>query len=264
MPGMANRTFAVGDIHGDLAALRQTLAMLPALDAQDTLVFLGDYLDRGPESRQVVEFVRLELPRSTPAKIVTLRGNHEDGWVRVKNGGWPEFIIPIGNGCLATLRSYEGALHFEGDVPSIREIKRMQDASFFPEDTMEWMSALPHFYEDEHAIYVHAGLVEVEKGRFGHPSELTNKTPLLWVRTLKFFTEYRGKQVICGHTTTDHLPPELSAHTPDDPFDMWVGERVKVIDTGCGKGGFLTVLELPSGTVYESRNAQASAPPGPP
>ena len=48
---MAHRTFAVGDIHGDLAALRAVLAKLPPLDAEDTLVFLGDYLDRGPESR---------------------------------------------------------------------------------------------------------------------------------------------------------------------------------------------------------------------
>ena len=143
-----------------------------------------------------------------------------------------------GNGCLATLRSYEDALHFDGDVPSVREIKRMQDAGFFPPETIAWFEALPHYYEDEHAIYVHAGLTEREPGRFAHPSELANKTPLLWVRTLKFFTEYRGKQVVCGHTTTQHLPPELSSWTPDDPFDMWVGERVKVIDTGCGKGGF--------------------------
>lgn len=260
MPAMAGRTFAVGDIHGDIEALRGTLGLLPTLDAGDTVVFLGDYVDRGPSSRQVVEFVRVEFPRSTPAKVVALRGNHEDGWLRVKNGGWPEFIIPINNGCLATLRSYEDALHFEGDVPSVREIKRMQDAGFFPPETLAWFSALPHYYEDDHAIYVHAGLTEREPGRFAHPSELENKTPLLWVRTLKFFTEYRGKQVVCGHTTTEHLPPELSSWTPDDPLDMWVGERVKVIDTGCGKGGFLTILELPAGVVYESRSLPGHAP----
>lgn len=258
---MANRTFAVGDIHGDLVALRTALAKLPPLDENDTLVFLGDYLDRGYQSRQVIELVRTELPKTTKAKIVALRGNHEDGWIRVKNGGWPEFVIPINNGCLATLRSYEDALYFEGDVPSPREMKRMQDASFFPRDVIEWMQGLPHYYEDEHALYVHAGLVEASDGTFQHPKTMADMTLVLWVRTMKFFKDYRGKQVVCGHTSTDHLPPELSSFTPEDPLDMWVGENVKVIDTGCGKGGFLTILELPAVRVYESRDTPPRATP---
>ncbi len=259
---MANRTFAVGDIHGDLGALRAALAKLPTLDEKDTLVFLGDYLDRGFQSRQVIDFIREELPKTSKAKIVTLRGNHEDGWLRVKHGGWPEFVIPIGNGCLATMRSYDSQIYFEGDAPSPREMKRMQDASFFPKPVMEWMESLPYYYEDEHAIYVHAGLVESADGTFQHPSQMVDKTLLLWVRTMKFFKEYRGKRIVCGHTSTDHLPPELSQYTPEDPLDMWMGENVLAIDTGCGKGGFLTVVELPSVKVYESRDAVSSSGSG--
>lgn len=57
-----------------------------------------------------------------------------------------------------------------------------------------------------------------------------------------------------GHTKTETLPPELSTHTPDDPTDMWAGECVVALDTGCGsQDGFLTALELPAMTVYESR-----------
>jgi serine/threonine protein phosphatase 1 len=70
---------------------------------------------------------------------------------------------------------------------------------------------------------------------------------------MRFFQGYRGKRVVCGHTATENLPPELSSFTPEDPLDMWVGENVVVIDTGCGKGGFLTVLELPALKTYESR-----------
>ena len=98
----------------------------------------------------------------------------------------------------------------------------MQHGEFLPDDVVDWMNALPYFYEDEHAIYVHAGLVEKD-GKWLHPS------------------------------ATENLPPELSSFTPEDPLDMWVGENVVVIDTGCGKGGFLTVLELPAMKVYESR-----------
>src|SRR5690242_15588574 len=102
---MAARTFAIGDIHGDLAALEKLLASLPLLNKDDTLVFVGDYIDRGPKSAEVVAFLRA-LPSQTPAKVVLLRGNHEDGWLRVIERGWPEFTLPQPNGCLATLRSF--------------------------------------------------------------------------------------------------------------------------------------------------------------
>jgi serine/threonine protein phosphatase 1 len=249
---MANRTFAVGDIHGDLAALKRTVEQLPSLDASDTLVLMGDYLDRGAQSAQVVAYVRHELPKLVPGKLVCLRGNHEDGWLRVASGGWPEFVIPVANGCLATLKSYRGELSSEGEMPSREEMITMQSGDFLPEDVVQWMSSLPYYYEDQHAIYVHAGLVEKD-GKWLHPSETENPTQLLWVRTMRFFQGYRGKRVVCGHTATENLPPELSSFTPEDPLDMWVGENVVVIDTGCGKGGFLTILELPAMKVYESR-----------
>lgn len=74
---MAGRTFAIGDIHGELGHLRKLMAKLPRLDTQDTLVFLGDYIDRGPHSKQVVEYVRY-LPKMIQTKVIALRGNHED------------------------------------------------------------------------------------------------------------------------------------------------------------------------------------------
>lgn len=253
---MAHRTFAIGDIHGDLEHLNLLLGKLPAIDGEDTVVFLGDYLDRGPRSKEVIQIVRA-LDHLVGCNVICLRGNHEDAWLRVLDRGWPEFVLPPVNGCLATMRSFDEKIFFEGDVPSVAEMKRMQDASFFPKDVLDWMLALPHYYEDEHAIYVHAGLVEGEDGKFRHPSEMADPTLLLWVRTLKFFKDYRGKRVICGHTSTDHLPPELSMYTPEDPLDMWMGENVLAIDTGCGKGGFLTIVELPALTVYESRTKAA-------
>ena len=68
-----------------------------------------------------------------------------------------------------------------------------------------------------------------------------------------FFREYRGKHLVIGHTTTNELPQELSKYTPADPDDLWAGDYVTALDTGCGKGGFLTAFELPSRLVYESR-----------
>ncbi len=250
---MSKRTFAVGDIHGDMVALKKLMGRLPKLTKDDTVVFVGDYVDRGSDSRRVIDYVRTEYPASTPAKVVALRGNHEDGWLRVAAGGWPEFILPPTNGCLATLRSYTGDLYFDGDHPTQKEYELMAQGTFFPEEILSWMDQLPFWYEDDHAIYVHAGLVQ-EAGKWVHPRDVKQAPLLCWVRTMEFFRDYRGKRVVCGHTSTDHLPPELSSFTPDDPLDMWVGDSVCAIDTGCGKGGFLTAVELPALKVYESRN----------
>ena len=114
------------------------------------------------------------------------------------------------------------------------------------------MRILPYFYEDEHAIYVHAGLPHDDLG-FPHPAQVKTPAALLWCRDEAFFRSYKGKLVVFGHTVTELLPPELSSYTPEDPTDIWAGPCTIGLDTGCGKGGFLTGLELPSLRVYESR-----------
>src|SRR5262249_17243336 len=75
-----DRTFAFGDIPGDLDALERVFGRLPPLERGDTLIFVGDYVDRGPKSAQVIETVR-RLARDGPAAVVALRGNHEDAWL---------------------------------------------------------------------------------------------------------------------------------------------------------------------------------------
>jgi serine/threonine protein phosphatase 1 len=248
-----HRTFAIGDVHGDLEALLKVLAAFPELTKNDTVVFVGDYIDRGPKSAEVVEYLR-GLSKQTPAKIVCLRGNHEDAWLRVIQRGWPEYVLPPVNGCLACLRSFQKKPPpEEGQKATKDEMDVMLRGAFFPGDVVGWMQGLPFFYEDQHAIYVHAGLPKGPDGKFLHPSRVVPPLTLLWVRDEAFFRDYRGKLVVFGHTTTTCLPPELSTYTPDDPTDIWAGPCVVGLDTGAGKGGFLTALELPAMRVYESR-----------
>lgn len=248
------RTFAVGDIHGDIAALNRLLKRLPKFKSDDTLLFIGDYVDRGPHSREVVKRIR-ELPSKIKAHVVALRGNHEDAWLQVVDSGWPEFVMPRKNGCYEALRSYKRqAVPGPDDVPSVEEFKEILSGSFFPKDVVEWMRELPYYHEDEHAIYVHAGLKRKSpEDKFPHPKEVEPKRSLLWVRDMDFFRNYRGKLVVFGHTTTEQLPVELSSYTADDPTDLWAGPCAIGLDTGAGKGGFLTAFELPDGNVYESR-----------
>jgi serine/threonine protein phosphatase 1 len=248
---MAGRTFATGDIHGDLAALQRIEEQLPPLDEGDTLVFLGDYVNRGRHSAQVIDHLR-SLHQRTPAKIVTLRGNHEDAWLRVIDLGWPEFVLATEHGCVEAMESYIGAVDVLNEP--LRQV--LVSGAFFPLDVIEWMRALPFYFEDEHAIYVHAGLARDKNGGFLHPSATRKPAALLWYRDQHFFRNYRGKRVVFGHTVTEHLPEELSSYTPEDPTDMWAGPCTIGLDTGCGRGGFLTTLELPSMRVYESRSTR--------
>jgi len=248
---LSRRTFVIGDIHGQLDHFEMLWSRLPALSAEDTVVFLGDYLDRGPDSRGVAEAL-IALSETSPAQLVFLRGNHEDGWLRVLAGGFPQFVLPAPNGCVACFRSFSGQ-PMSHELPSARDMTEMLAGSFLPEHVVEWMKAMPHWYEDEHAIYVHAGLPR-DEGRFLHPSEVEDPIVLLWLRSNEFFREYDGKRVVCGHTATEDLPQELSSYTPEDPSDLWFHGSVVAIDTKCGKtGGFLTAIELPALNVYESR-----------
>lgn len=250
----APRTIAIGDIHGQLAELEVLLSRLPPLRAEDTLLFIGDYLDRGPDAAGVVRLVREELPARTPARIVALRGNHESAWLGVLAGAGPDFVLPAKNGCLATLRSFSGGPPpAPGDFPSDpREMAALVSGSFFPRAVVDWMAGLPWWHEDEHALFVHGGLPQVE-GRWLHPSAYPDPEVLAWCREKAFFTRYRGKRVVFGHTPSAYLPQELSTRTPGDPGDLFIAGDVVGIDTGCGRGGFLSAVELPSLAVYESR-----------
>jgi len=249
---MAGRTFAIGDIHGESAHLKRVLEQLPTLDADDTLVFLGDYLNRGPRSKDVIEQL-IAMPEATPAKVVCLRGNHEDAWLRVKREGWDQFVFPPDHGCFATLRSFLGGpAPSAGEKPTDSEMALMASGDFFPKAVIEWMDALPLWYEDDHGLYVHAGLPRGPKD-FLHPSEIHSPAIIAWVRTDDFTRNYRGKRILFGHTPVKLLPPELSDYTPDDPSDMWKSDSAIGLDTGCGKHGFLSAIELPSLRVFESR-----------
>ncbi len=244
------RTIAIGDIHGDLEQLDRLLGRLPELDATDTVVFIGDYVDRGPKSREVVERVQT-YAKSFPGRCITLRGNHEDAWLNCLDTPNPGFLLSEGNGCYQTLRSFVDCQHI-----SLQEqcLKLLQPHTWFPSELRAWFEGLPYWYEDEHAIYVHAGL-DGEGDEWLHPSAGKMRC-LMWMREKDFFTRYRGKRVVFGHTPTSMLSTEhlnFIERIFDDPADVWKRGDLIGIDTGCGKGGFLSAIELPSGKVYESR-----------
>ncbi len=248
---MSNRTLAIGDIHGEFDQLSILWSRLPQYEESDTIVFLGDYIDRGPKSREVIEFVQ-QLPEKTAAKVVTLMGNHERMLLDAYEKDDCSLLLPPANGCLATFLSFTG----EEEEKNSREqlVRRIQVKDWLQPDIYKWLSSLPLWYEDEHAIYVHAGL-EGEGKIWFHPTKSQDGS-LLWMREDDFWTGYSGKKVVFGHTVTSHLPNDHLNFLEkffDDKKDVWFRGDLIGIDTGCGKDGFLSAVELPDLKVYESR-----------
>jgi serine/threonine protein phosphatase 1 len=235
-------TYVIGDIHGERELLQRLLAELPFIAPDDTLVFLGDYLDRGPDSRGVIELLR-RLPEATVGRVVCLRGNHEDALLRSIDRRDPSFLMPPGNGVGASYRSFIDDP--AADPLGERHVARFFDPSqWLPAPVVSWMRALPLWYRDEHATYVHAGLEG--EGTTWQPPETSSPTSLLWQREQDFFLGYEGAPLVFGHTPTPDLPPPEPTRTA-----AWRRGPLTGIDTGAGKGGPLTCLALPTGAIIQ-------------
>jgi serine/threonine protein phosphatase 1 len=207
------KIFIVGDIHGCLDPLKRLMEKIPWRPDSDRLIFLGDFIDRGKNSKGVVDYV-LALHRRS-SQIECLVGNHEvllmnymdgnDRGLYFLNGGW------------STLESYR-AENPEGH------------GSLVPEDHMSFFRSLKTYIELEDYYVVHAGFrprVEIEK------QTLEDMT---WIREPFIYSDYDfGKRVIFGHT----------------PFrEPLVLENKIGLDTGAVYGNRLTCMELPDLRFY--------------
>jgi serine/threonine protein phosphatase 1 len=203
-------TVAIGDIHGMYDMLDRLLVEINAFSIREggigrpKLVFLGDYVDRGPDSRRVVR--RLRALQGEFA--VCLRGNHENMMLRCEDRSidWQKFLV---NGGTQTLASYEG---HEDEFKNDRR----------------WMASLPTSYEDELRIFVHAGIKPDQP--------LADQTDDTKIWTRDEFINFRGgfpKYVVHGHTPTFR-------RYSSDPGSPDVRENRCNLDTGACYGGTLS------------------------
>jgi len=220
------RTLVVGDIHGKRKLFDRLLEAMNYKAGEDKLILIGDLVDRGEDSRGVVERA-IELKNEAPDNVIVLKGNHEAMMLSALFQPESEQAeLWLYNGGVETLHSY---INEEGEFD-------------VPEEHWMFMESLPTWYEDEHAIYVHAALPE-ENGQFLHPSETPDSPELYWSRNRNFFAEYKGKTVVFGHTITGMLFGERER--------VWLrGDNLIGVDTGAYLTGTLSGIELPSRQVF--------------
>lgn len=209
------KIFAVGDVHGCYEKLAELIDKIDIDPDKDTLVFIGDYIDRGKESREVVDYI-IKLKKWIK-NIVCLMGNHEFMFMNYCQG--IDELLFMENGGLQTLLSY--------DQPEIWSERKAS----IPENHKQFFSSLEDKYVTEEYIFVHAGL------RPGISLERQDKEDMLWIRREFINSTYDfGKKVIFGHT----------------PMSRPLIEKNKIgIDTGAVYGGKLTCVKLPDMDLYQ-------------
>ena len=202
------KIFAVGDIHGCYEKLCALMDKIPLNMDQDQLLFIGDYIDRGPGSIEVLDYL-IELKKRLSG-IIFLKGNHEDMLQNYLDGN-DRFTYLLNSG-QQTLDAYLQKQDASEDYP-------------VPSAHLEFLSELPLYYQTEDYIFVHAGM------RDKVPLESQKETDLLWIRDEFIYSDYDfGKRVIFGHT----------------PFRKPLVQANKIgIDTGAVYGNRLTCVQLP-------------------
>lgn len=176
--------YVIGDIHGCLEPLKQLMSMI-SLTKEDQLIFLGDYIDRGPDPKGVVEYLL-----SLEGNPVFLMGNHERMLLDYLEGR--NKLLYLFNGGGATLKSY-------GDV------------SYIPERHLTFFKSLRLFYEIDDYLFVHAGI------RPNLPLEQQDPEDLVWIRgDFIYHPERYPKTVVFGHTPLEEalmLPDRIGIDT---------------------------------------------------
>ncbi|HWG45592.1 MAG TPA: metallophosphoesterase family protein [Gemmataceae bacterium] len=223
------RLLAIGDIHG---CLRAFTTLLDAVEPQseDRIITLGDYVDRGPDSRGVLD--RLIALHAT-GRLIALRGNHDVMMLEARNGPGMMWLECGGKQALASygiadwqinaLRQGEGWFgvpdEFLGKIPA-------RHWKFLEED------CLPYYETDKH-IFVHANV---------YPDLALDEQPdymLYWEKLIEPCDHISGKILICGHTRQKSgLPLDLGTSI--------------CIDTGAYDEGWLTCLDVLTGRIWQA------------
>ncbi len=218
-------TYAIADLHGRYDLLLAAIDAIEADAGGGTVVFMGDYVDRGPQSREIID--RLMAGPERPGwRWICLKGNHEAMMVETLSTALhPQWWI--GNGGGATLLSYG---HPE---------RGLVDKRVVPKEHVEWIDRLPLMHVDQHRVFVHAGVVE------GVPLDKQDEDKVMWMLYPRAADCGHGERhVVHGHEQFAD-GPKLYAHRTDlDTFAWATGRLVVGVFDDEEPGGPVRMIEV--------------------
>jgi serine/threonine protein phosphatase 1 len=242
------RVYAVGDIHGRADLLARLLSQIDAHLAQNPVprpieVFLGDYIDRGPDSRRVIDLL---IKRHEARETIYLKGNHETYFIEFLKDPkvldiWRQY------GGFETLLSYGMSPHLRSKPAEQKELAR-SFARILPDDHFRFLSQLITNFTCGDFLFVHAGVQP------GIPLDRQREEDLLWIREdfLESDDDF-GKYIVHGHTPVRE--PDIRSN------------RIN-IDTGAFATDRLTCLMIEGeemqfiGQVFDNAHEVSDDPPG--
>ena len=207
------RVVGIGDIHGRYDLLLDLVERSIIFNPEtDKLVFLGDYIDRGPQSRDVVEYLS-GLKTHYPGQIILLKGNHEEmafNALTGDNNGWSDaHMLWLVNGGLTTINSYKGIENARGAL-------------------VQFTLSLKYYHETANHVFVHGGIPD------GKSTETATADEMLWDRSFSYQGE---KMLVVGHTPKSRVAK--------------LGNII-CLDTGAYATGILSAYDVLNDRVYQT------------
>lgn len=227
------RILAVGDIHGMYGKLIALMEKVKFNPEEDILIFLGDYIDRGPQSLECLDYV-MDLYKQYPERVVPLLGNHEAMCINyyeyenhkrslMDNFGKQMVLVWLDNGGRNTFKQF-------------RILKQPE-----LQKRLWWLRKLPDHYQVGDYYFCHAGIQPFI------PLKKQRESDLLWMRE-GFFELYDGRNgtIVVGHTPTLVLKKKhwMDSDTPPNT-PQFLENNIILCDTGaCMDGGKLSCVDV--------------------
>lgn len=213
-------TYAFGDIHGCFATLLKLWHIIdPDLEQGDKVIFLGDYIDRGPDTIGVLRFIK-SLTEKYPSQVIALKGNHEDMCVRYYKGLDKIWTYNQGN---ITKKAF--------NILSEDERNHL----------LTWMEELPERYSDSYFRYCHSGYWAAEQDEYGLNKVLWDR---LWLRQPLYV---HAKPTIFGHTPLKQVSQVFPGMYGIDTGCVYGHSlSVAIINNDTGNISFKSVYKEPS------------------
>jgi serine/threonine protein phosphatase 1 len=224
------RTLVISDIHGCYEAFVTLLKKIKFSPKTDQLILLGDYIDRGNQSKEVLKHV---MRMVEDGEAIALRGNHDQLFLELIIGNHSLHEAKfLEYGGVQTINSYCGTRY---NLEDLQDKCIMEKAKTYIlknyKDHIKFLDKLLLYYEDTHHIYVHAGL-----NPFYYNWREQPEKDFIWIRDA--FVKHPTiveKTVVFGHTQTGHI---------HGTGDIWFGGDKIGIDGGCAYGSQLNCLEI--------------------